>query len=133
MLTAVGLALGIAFVTAVLELWLKLISRPPLPGRRTGLNIEDVVFWVDWVVAGTVALVSFLGVAAASGTPIRPTQIGIAVASLIFGYSVLPFAMRQFGYDENGKLKIWPFILIANTIGAVILLAAVAGGAGRIG
>jgi hypothetical protein len=95
--------------------------------------MEDAVFWTDWVVSGTVAFVSFLGAAAASRTPIQPLQVGIAVASLIFGYSVLPFAVRQFGYDKKGKVKIWPCILIGNTIGAAILLAAVAGGACHIG
>jgi hypothetical protein len=102
-LTATGLALGIAFLTASLKIWLKLISRPPLPGQRTALNTEDAVFWIDWVVAGTVALVSLLGMTAESGAPIRPLQVGIAVASLFFGYSILPFAIRQFGYDKKGK------------------------------
>lgn len=131
-LTAIGLAQGIALLTASLKVWLKLISRPPLPGRRTALNAEDAAFWVDWVVAGTVALISFLGVAAESGTPIRPLQIGIAASALLFGYSILPFAMRQFGYDKEGKIKSWPCILIGDAIGAAILLAAVAGGAGYI-
>src|SRR5438046_9571856 len=95
-LTATSLALGIALLTALLKIWLKLISRPPLPGRRTALSAEDAAFWVDWVVAGTVALVSFLGVTAKSGTPIQPLQVAIGVSSLFFGYSILSFAMRQF-------------------------------------
>jgi hypothetical protein len=132
-LTATSLALGIALLTASLKTWLKLISRPPLPGRRTALSAEDAVFWVDWVAAGTVTLISFLGVTAESGVPIRPLQVGIATSSLLFGYSILPFVIRQFGYDKKGKMKAWPCILIGDTIGLAILLAAVAGGTGHIG
>ena len=130
--TAAGLALGIAVLTGSLKVWLKVISKPPLPGRRTALNADDAALWIDWVVAGTVALVSLLGATAESGAPIRPLQVGIAISSLFFGYSILPFVMRQFGYDKKGKAKIWPFILIGDAIGIVILLAAVAGGAGYI-
>lgn len=128
-LNSVAATLCIATATALLQLWLKLISRQPPPGKRHGLNLDDAVWWIDWIVTASITLVAFVLLAIANNRSVTIGQISLAILSLFLGYSAIPFAVRMFCYTPNGKLKDWRFIVPANVVGILILLMAVAAGA----
>jgi uncharacterized membrane protein YfcA len=128
-LQALLITVAVAAGTAVLQVWLKLISRTPRANRRHGLEMEDALWWTDWVVAATFALVGSLVAAAGDKTKDVPVpQVVVAVISLFVGFSVMPYGLRMVAYDDDAKVKNWKWILAANGVASLILLSAVAAG-----
>ncbi|BCJ41413.1 hypothetical protein GCM10010168_55880 [Actinoplanes ianthinogenes] len=120
---------AVAAGTAVLQVWLKLISRTPRKGRRTGLEMEDALWWTDWVVAATFALVGSVVAAARDTTKDVPLpQAVVAVGVLFFGFSVMPYGLKMVAYDQDARIKGWWWIWAANGVASLILLSAVAAG-----
>lgn len=119
----------VAAVTVALQLWLKLISRKPETGSSHALGRDDLVWWLDWVVAAAVSF-TVLAFAKAEGASIEGAQILILVAILLLGFSGLPGVVRIWGYDEGPPptLRTMRGILLPNLAGAVILTAAMAAG-----
>ncbi|BCY13584.1 hypothetical protein [Actinoplanes sp. L3-i22] len=120
---------AVAAGTAILQVWLKLISRTPRPGRRHGLEREDALWWTDWVVAATFALVgSVVAAARDTGKDVPLGQAVVAFVALFFGFSVMPFGLRSFAYDSQARIKGWLWIWSANGVASLVLLSAVATG-----
>jgi hypothetical protein len=122
----------VAASTVLLQLWLKATSREPPSDKRHGLRREDLVWWLDWVVAAVVSF-SLLALSAAdTGNSLSTSQTITLVACFLFGLSGLPGLVRNWGYDKSTNppaLRTILGILIPNLVGAAILLAAVASGA----
>ncbi len=126
---AVVVTLGLASATVILQLWLKLISRQPPPGKSHALNLDDAVWWIDWIVTATITLVVFVLLAVANNRQVTLGQVGMAILSLFLGFSAIPYAVKMLCYDNTGRLKGWLYLVPANVMGIVILLASVAAGA----
>lgn len=118
-----------------LQLLLKLASRQPEQSRRHGLGRDDLVWWLDWVVAAVIAFtVLGLNTARDHGS-LSQNQIMILVVSFVAGLLALPAFVRTWGYapptDHDGRpaLRTVLGILLPNLVGAGILLSAVVSGA----
>ncbi len=119
-----------------LQLWLKFLSREPPDGKNHGLEREDLVWWIEWVVAAAVAFTVLALTTAGDGGSLSQIQIGGLVVVFFVGFSGLPGLVRAFGYDKSGEtpsLKRGMGILIPNLLGAVILMVAVISGASLAG
>ena len=128
-LQALLITAAVAAGTAGLQVWLKLISRTPRGNSWHGLEMEDALWWTDWVVAATFALVgSLIAAAGNERTHVPVAQVVVAVISLFVGFSVLPYGLRMVAYDTDAKVKNWKWILAANGVASLILLSAVAAG-----
>ena len=125
---ALAITAAVAAATAVLQVWLKLISRTPLPGKKHGLEIEDALWWTDWVVAASFALVGALIAAARAGKQVPVPQVVVAALALFVGFSVMPYGLRMVAYAQNAKIKGWLWVWAANGVASLILLSAVAAG-----
>ena len=126
---AVLLSMAIALATTLLQGWLRIISREPPEGKRIVVSKEDLIWWADWVVSGSLALAVLLLYAAKDHKAIDFKSLIITFLSLFLGYSALPFVAKMLIYDGDGEIKEWWYIAIANLFGALILLGTVAGGA----
>jgi hypothetical protein len=126
------LGLFIAAVTVGLQIWLKITSRDPPRDKRHGLAREDLVWWLDWVVAAVVAF-SILALSTAhSHGSLDTTQVVELFVCFGLGLSGVPGLVRNWGYDKSHNppaLKTLMGIVVPNLLGAVILMAAVASGA----
>jgi hypothetical protein len=126
---AVILSMAIALATTLLQGWLRIISREPPADKRIVVSKEDLIWWADWVVSGSLTLAVLLLYAAKDHKEISFKPLIITFLSLFLGYSALPFIARMLIYDKDGEIKEWWYIAIANILGALILLGTVAGGA----
>lgn len=133
MLTGVFLTLSIAVGTAVLQTFMRGLSRTDVQGKQHNLQREDALFWSDWCVAG--ALAFFLAFITASGNhePIPKSQLISAFIVILFSFTGLPFGLRVFAYDPDAKLKSLPpsgvgWIIIANALGLFVLAVTVFSG-----
>lgn len=126
---AVILSMAIALATTLLQGWLQIISREPPPNKRIVVSKEDLIWWADWVVAGSLTLAVLILSAAHDHKEISFKSLIITFASLFLGYSALPFVAKMLIYDKDGKIKEWWHIAIVNFLGALILFGTVAGGA----
>ncbi|MFD6293987.1 hypothetical protein ACFWFU_04040 [Streptomyces sp. NPDC060235] len=129
-------ALSLALSVVVLQVWLKFVSREPEPDpsrpsgrKRHAFTIEDAVWWIDWVVTASIALIILVLNASHNKKPTATLQVGIGFAVLFLGYSVIPVFVRQVCYDGNGKIKSWKHVAVLNFIGMGILLSSAAAGA----
>jgi len=119
---------SVAGGTAVLQVWLKLISRTPLTNKKHGLEMEDALWWTDWVVAACFALVGSLIAAAREQKDVPVPQVVMAAIALLVGFSVMPYGLRMVAYSQNAKIKGWRWVWAANGVASLILLSAVAAG-----
>ena len=120
----------LAIGTAGLQLVMKGISRTELPGKKHGLSRDDALFWTDWTIAASLALVGSVIVSASDNKPIPVIQVFVSVLSILLSCSAFPFFLRIYAYEQGAKLKNWGWkgagwILIANLVGVVVLLGAV--------
>jgi len=134
LLEKLAITLAIALGTAFLQIIMKGISRTELVGKRHGLTRDDLLFWTDWTIAGSLSLVLSIIATSTHGKPVLPGKIWFSIIALVLSCSAVPFFLRVFAYDANATLKTWGWwgigwILIANSIGILVLLAAVTGGA----
>jgi hypothetical protein len=127
-LQALLITVAVAAGTAILQVWLKLISRTPRLKKKHGLEIEDALWWTDWVVAASFALVGTLFAAARDNKQVPVPQVVVAVSVLIMGFSVMPYGLRMVAYAENARIKGWIWVWAANGVASLILLSAVATG-----
>jgi xanthine/uracil permease len=109
-------------------LWLKLISRTPRTNKKHGLEIEDALWWTDWVVAACFALVGSLIAAARDNKDIPVPQVVVATLALFVGFSVMPFGLRMIAYEPDAKIRGWIWVWAANGVASLVLLSAVAAG-----
>ncbi|MDT0353873.1 hypothetical protein RM445_30745 [Pseudonocardia sp. DSM 45834] len=133
MLLELVITLSIALGTALLQTTMKGISRTNLPGKNHGLKIDDALFWSDWTIAGCLALVGSVAVAASQGVVAIPSHVWLGFTALALGCSVFPFFLRVYAYAPRAQLKSWGWrgtgwVLVANAVGVVYLLAAVLAG-----
>jgi len=123
-------SIAIAVITVLAQLWLKLLSRVPPNGRKIAtIAKEDCLWWTDWVVIGTITLLAKVLLPPSTGAHATPEQLWIGVISLLVGYSLLPIGIKLFLYDNEGEIKGWRHVIVANFAGLLILFAAVTGGA----
>jgi hypothetical protein len=127
-LQALLITTAVAAGTAILQVWLKLISRTPKNNKWHGLEIEDALWWTDWVVAASFALVGSLIAAARDGKDIPVPQVVVAALALFVGFSVMPFGLRMIAYTQNARIKSWRWVWAANGVASLVLLSAVAAG-----
>ena len=127
-LQALLITAAVAAGTAILQVWLKLISRTPRRNRKHGLEIEDALWWTDWVVAASFALVGSLVAAARDNKDVPVPQVVVAAMALFIGFSVMPFGLRMIAYESDAKIKGWRWVWAANGVASLILLSAVAAG-----
>ncbi|MEU8228228.1 hypothetical protein AB0C12_01365 [Actinoplanes sp. NPDC048967] len=110
-------------------MWLKLISRTPRQPKKHGLEMEDALWWTDWVIAASFALVgSLIAAARAEDKDVPVPQVVVAALALFVGFSVMPFGLRMVAYTQNAKIKNWWWVGAANGVASLILLSAVAAG-----
>ena len=122
-------SLGIAAILAGAQIWLKMTSRKPQEGKKIPLEREDVLWWIEWVAAGTVALAVSLVVSSHDHKVEGASQSVFAILAVFLGYSALPFAHKTWFVDDEGKVKGLGQIFFLNICGMLILTAAVALGA----
>ncbi|WP_217251931.1 hypothetical protein [Streptomyces sp. AC602_WCS936] len=122
------LTLGLAFVVAVLQTWLKLVSREPPPGKKHALTLDDAVFWIDWTVTAAVALCGALIAASLDHKPIASSTVFIALGVQFVGMTFMPFGVRMICYDGSGRVRGWPYVVCADAIGLIVLLSSVVAG-----
>jgi hypothetical protein len=133
-LIRVGFTTLVAVVTALIQILLRNQSRPNLPGKSWSLTMEDGLFWSDWTLAGGWALASACVGASRGDRPIPMTIVLSTLAALVVGLLVVPFVLRGMAYDPaTAKLRtLKPYglgwILIANSIGMILLYLAVSAG-----
>lgn len=123
------ITLGLATAVTTLQLWLKLTSRTPLPGKKHGLTGDDFVWWIEWVVLASVALITLLIVSSAAKRPIAIPPIVLTTITLFLGYSALPWLVKTYAYNDKGHVKGWKQVVAMNAVGMLVLLAAVSTGA----
>lgn len=130
------LGVVVGLVTVALQVWLKFISRDPPQGKNHGLEREDLVWWIEWVVAAAVSFTVLALTTAGDGGSLSQIQIIGLVIVFFVGFSGLPGLVRAFGYDKSDgtpSLKRVMGILVPNLLGAVILMVAVISGASLAG
>lgn len=129
-MSALAMALAVAAVTAVVQVWIKAVARQPPPGKAFHFMREDSVLWIEWVGSGAVSLALMAIVAANNSQSLKPFQTYTALFAMAVACGPLPLILRGFLYDPaSGQLKDWRRIWLANIAGLVILLAAIAAGA----
>jgi hypothetical protein len=97
---------------------------------------EDLVWWLDWVVAAVVSFSLLALSAARTHVSLSVSQAVALVVCLAFGLSGLPGLVRNWGYDATSSppaLRTMMGIIIPNIVGAAILMAAIASGANLSG
>lgn len=122
------LTLGVALVVAVLQTWLRLVSREPRPGKKHALTIDDAVFWIDWIVTAAVAFCGALLAASLEGKPIDAATVATALVVIILGLTFMPFGVRMVCYDGTGVIKGWVHVVVADLAGLLVLLSSVVAG-----
>jgi hypothetical protein len=132
-LREIGFTLILALGTAFMQTIMKDISRTDLPGKNHGLEREDALFWSDWTLAGAVALGGSVVAASIQHKVIPPGRLGLAIACIVLGCSAFPFFLRIAAYGPGARIKQWGWkgfgwVFVANAVGILILLGAVAAG-----
>lgn len=122
------LTFGVAAGVALLQTWLRLVSREPRPGKRHALRMDDAVFWIDWTVTAAVAFCGAMVAASLEGKPIHFSTVALALLTLFFGLIFMPFGVRMICYDGNGVIKGWVHVTVANVCGLGVLLSSVVAG-----
>jgi hypothetical protein len=112
---------------------MKGISRTDLPGKNHGLEREDALFWTDWTLAGAIALAGSAIAASIQHKEIPPGRLELAIGCILLGCSAFPFFLRVVAYGPGARIKAWGWkgfgwVFVANGVGALILLSAVAAG-----
>ncbi len=127
-----ALSLLIGVMTIGLQILLKLISRQPPRNKSHGLIREDLVWWLDWVIAAVVALMVLALDRADGRGSLSTVQVLTLIFVFILGLSGIPAMVRNFGYDnahDPPALRTGRGIVLPNLAGAVILLGTVVAGA----
>ncbi|MFD4561686.1 MULTISPECIES: hypothetical protein [unclassified Streptomyces] len=120
-LITVGLAIGIA----ALQLWLRLVSRQPPPGKKHALKRDDYVFWIDWTVTAAVAFAASLIDASLNNKAASPGTTMGALAVILVGLIIMPFGFRMTSYDSSGNLNSWSMLIGSNLFALGFLSGAV--------
>jgi hypothetical protein len=129
------LSLCVAGITVVLQVWLKIASRQRAPGARR-LSREDLVWWLDWVIAAAIAFTVLAVTEAHAHRAMEVGQVLLLVLVTFCGFGGLPVLVREWGYEPAStapgsvpSLRTWRGIVLPNLAGAIVLLAAVSAGA----
>ncbi|MCH0567953.1 hypothetical protein I3F60_01500 [Streptomyces sp. MUM 136J] len=91
--------------------------------------MEDAIWWIDWIVAASIALVILTLTASSNGKPVATAAVALGFVALFLGFSVMPLVVRQQFYDSSGRIKSWKHIASLNVIGMAILLSSAVVGA----
>jgi len=106
-------------------------SRPNQGGRNTEVDLEDGMFWSDWILAGGWALGASVVAAAHSGRPVGEPVVWLAFITILAGGLGFPMLLRQFAYDPKTiQPKSLKAVLIANVRNVLSLRRNLRGGAG---
>jgi len=127
-----ALSILIGVLTIGLQILLKLMSRQPPANKSHGLIREDLVWWLDWVIAAIVAFMVLALNRADDHEAMTTEQVFTLVFVFISGLTGIPAMVRNFGYDtahDPPALRTGRGIVLPNLAGAVILLATVVAGA----
>ncbi|HET9592932.1 MAG TPA: hypothetical protein VFP17_08450 [Solirubrobacterales bacterium] len=127
-----ALSILIGVLTIGLQVLLKLMSRQPPSNKSHGLIREDLVWWLDWVIAAVVAFMVLALNRADGHMALTTEQVFTLVFVFITGLTGIPTMVRNFGYDtahDPPALRTGRGIVLPNLAGAVILLATVVAGA----
>lgn len=127
-----ALSILIGVLTIGLQILLKMTSRRPPANKNHGLIREDLVWWLDWVIAAVVAFMVLALNRADGHDALTTEQVLTLVFVFISGLSGIPMMVRNFGYDTDHDppaLRTGRGIVLPNLGGAVILLATVVAGA----
>ena len=131
LLESMGLTLVIAVGVAVSQWVLRLVSRWKRLRQQGGprmWELEDFVFWHEWVVTALVVMVFFV-VDKSLHEQISTVTIVIGFALLAIGLLPVPLGIGGLLCDSDGKIANTKSALIANSVGLVFLLTVVATGA----
>jgi hypothetical protein len=129
-----GLLIGVG--TVLLQIMLKFLSREPPGNKRHGLVREDLVWWLDWVVAAAISFTILAFSRAHDHGSLEMHQVAGLIFTLVFGVAGLPGLVRAYGYDKSSNppaLRTGTGIVVPNVVGGVILITAVASGASLAG
>jgi hypothetical protein len=132
----VGASCALAMLTAACQLWLKMNYRQAHESlNRFKLEREDAALWPDWVVTATVAAAIFFITSTSHQQVPDTSQVILLLLSLLAGFSIIPYIVREHGYSENstGVLKRWTGLVIPNTLGILLLLSIVGSGMKGVG
>ncbi len=127
-LIIIGSTLGSAIGIVLLEAYLTLLSRLTRSGQKFPLGKDDADWWIEWVVAATLALVIFLIINAHEHKPITTIQVVTAIAALVFGYSSLPTIAKVYCLNARGRVVSVKALFALNLSALFILMATVAVG-----
>ncbi|GGP37669.1 hypothetical protein [Saccharothrix coeruleofusca] len=117
--------LAVAVGTACAQMFMKAASRPGLGGRSHGLRRDDLLFWTDWIIAASVALIGSALALSFAGKPVPPLQLVASFLALLLGVTAFPIFLRSFAYAGRAEMEKWGWVVTANLVGIVFLLSAV--------
>jgi hypothetical protein len=127
-LKLIGYTLAIAIGIALLEGWIKYLSRATRYGPKYPLTKDDYDWWIEWIVTATVTLVIFLIINSHEHKPVSTSQIVWAIIALFAGYSALPKLANIFCLDSQGRVESILWLAVLNILAGFILMATVAVG-----
>jgi hypothetical protein len=111
----------------VLEMIVKLLARIR-KGRLWPLVRDDADWWIEWIVAATIALALFLIINAHEHKPVSTWQVVTALAAIFFGYAALPRIASVFCLDDNGRVASIPALFVLDLFALFMLAATVSVG-----
>jgi hypothetical protein len=106
---------------------IKLLSRAT-KGGGWPLARDDADWWVEWVVAATIALVIFLIINSHEHKAVGTSQVVTAIVAVLVGYAALPRIANIFCLDAQGRVASVPWLFGLNFFALMMLGATVAVG-----
>jgi hypothetical protein len=127
-LILIGYTLGSAIGIVLLETYIKFMSRLTRAGPKFPLTRDDADWWIEWVVAATVALMVFITTNALEHKPVSIWQVTTAIVAVLLGYGALPTIASVFCLDDNGRVASTPALFVLNLVALFMLMATVSVG-----
>jgi hypothetical protein len=130
----VAITIGTALLTFFIQLLLKHMSRPFLPGRKTSITADDWVVWSDWAVLGGLSFMLSLIAYAHHPTEVFPIGAMIwCVVFLLLQLGLFPVILKAFAYEvdpENRTIKIKnsAWVVVCDVVGGLLLASVVQSG-----
>ena len=131
LLETMGLTLVIAVGVAASQSILRLVSRWKRLRQQNKprmWELEDFVFWHEWVVTALVVMVFFV-LSKSSQKEVSTSAIVLSFSLLVLGLLPVPVGIGGLLCDDDGKITDTRSAFIANIVGLIFLLTVVAAGA----
>lgn len=121
-ITAVTAA--VAGASALGQLTLKYQSRPDAARGKYRIQLEDFIWWHEWVVTATSGLTVLTIKNAAAANPNGLALTITWIAAFIVGYLILPIYIKGTFYTANRQIKHVGYVIVANCFGFAFLVTA---------